>query len=106
MSTEYQAHCLSKHVQFQSRLKVVAFIDEEPWSHRTLINGGRVHYPSELLALVKKYQVKVLIVFDHDKPFNDRALTAQLQKEGVAIITVPRISDPINMHDYILAKLV
>jgi len=40
-----------------------AFIDEEPWSHLTIMQGAKLHYPNELIALCQKHQVQIVIKF-------------------------------------------
>ncbi|CUB03206.1 nucleoside-diphosphate sugar epimerase/dehydratase [Marinomonas fungiae] len=44
--------------------EVVAFIDDEPWTNRTELLGAKVHYPSDMAALVTRKQVRLIIDFD------------------------------------------
>jgi len=54
-------------------IEVVAFIDEEPWNHKTTLLNAPLKYPSELIALCKKHKVNKVVVFTNS--------TIQLSKE-------------------------
>ncbi|WP_290701085.1 hypothetical protein [Amphritea sp.] len=59
----FNSYQLSSMLIDKGLINVVAFIDEEPWSHLNEMNGGKLHYPSELLAMVDRYDVKVVVKF-------------------------------------------
>ncbi|WP_417222642.1 hypothetical protein [Amphritea sp.] len=60
----YPSHQLSQALLETGQYKIVAYIDEEPWSHLTQMNGANIHYPSELLALAEKNRVVAVIKFE------------------------------------------
>lgn len=72
--------------QFQVR----AFIDDEPWNHKTLIEGAPVHYPSEVLALLQKHHACALLqVEDTARPAMDTNLAAELKRLKIPLLTLP-----------------
>ncbi|UTW10613.1 nucleoside-diphosphate sugar epimerase/dehydratase [Marinobacterium rhizophilum] len=57
--------------------RVRAFIDDEPWNHRTRIGDAPVHYPSEVLALALKHRVCALVeVQDNARPASTQHCSA------------------------------
>ncbi len=72
--------------QFQIR----AFIDDEPWNHRTLIEGAPVHYPSEILALLQKHEACALLQVEATaRPPVDAELLAGLRRLKIPLLTLP-----------------
>lgn len=59
---DYPSHRLGTALQ-QRGVQIIAFIDEEPWNHRTEMLGATVHYPSEVAALAERYKVDKVVVF-------------------------------------------
>lgn len=59
---DYPSHTLGVALQNQ-RAEIIAFIDEEPWNHRTKMLGATVHYPSEVGALAERYKVDKVVAF-------------------------------------------
>ena len=59
-------HCyhLAQHLISESNIKIIAYIDDEPWSNRTTLLGSTVRYPSDLEALIIRNDVKLIIDFD------------------------------------------
>jgi len=62
VGTDYLCHKLASSLQ-QRGEAVVAFIDDEPWNHRTLMLGQPIYYPSELKALIEKHKVNTIVAF-------------------------------------------
>ena len=56
------SHALGVALQKQ-RAEIIAFIDDEPWNHRTKMLGATVHYPSEIGALAERYKVDKVVAF-------------------------------------------
>jgi len=59
---DYPSHRLGTALQ-QHDVQIIAFIDEEPWNHRTKMLGATVHYPSEVGALAERYKVDKVVAF-------------------------------------------
>lgn len=59
---DYPSHTLGVGLQKQ-RAEIIAFIDDEPWNHRTKMLGATVHYPSEIGALAERYKVDKVVAF-------------------------------------------
>jgi FlaA1/EpsC-like NDP-sugar epimerase len=43
---------------------IIAFIDDEPWSHRTEMLGAPLRYPSEIESLVQRNKAQAVITFN------------------------------------------
>lgn len=61
---DYSSHNLSKALLETERFQIIAYIDEEPWNHLNRMNGAKIYYPSELLALTKKHRVDGVLRFE------------------------------------------
>lgn len=59
-------HCyqLAQSLLQHRDVEIVAFIDDEPWSNRTELLGAKVHYPSDMVALVNRREVNLIIDFE------------------------------------------
>lgn len=54
LGIDYPSHTLASAL-LKRGARIIAFIDEEPWNHRTKMLGATVHYPSEVGALAERY---------------------------------------------------
>lgn len=62
----HREHMLYKRLEEEGEYHVVFFIDEEPWSHRTLLGRAELRYPVELPALCEKHKIQAIFYcFDH-----------------------------------------
>ena len=59
---DYRSHTLVRALQGRGAT-ITAFIDDEPWNHRTKMLGASVHYPSEVAALAERYSADTLVRF-------------------------------------------
>lgn len=59
---DYPSHTLGRALQ-ERGATITAFIDDEPWNHRTKMLGASVHYPSEVAALAERYSADTLVRF-------------------------------------------
>ena len=48
---------LYQRLEEEGEYKVLFFIDEEPWSHRTRLGSAELRYPVELPALCSKHSI-------------------------------------------------
>lgn len=91
----YSSHVVSQFFNARYQYRVIAFIDDEPWSHRTVINEGVVHYPVELQALVKRNRVGAVIFFEEEKTyFSDSEITSLVDNSALVI----RVPEKIPTH--------
>lgn len=73
-----------------SAFRICAFIDDEPWNHRTRIGDAPVHYPGEVLALTLKHRACALVqVQDNARPAIDAALLQELERQKIPLLTLP-----------------
>ncbi|WP_296060416.1 hypothetical protein [uncultured Amphritea sp.] len=86
IDTGYHSHQLSRALLKSGRYAMVAYIDEEPWNHLNLMNGARIHYPSELQALAEKHRVDVVIKFAGEGWQPDKGCLSALEKIRVKYI--------------------
>ncbi len=56
----------------------IAFIDENPWNHRTLVDGVAVYYPSEITSLCRRHGVRLVLFTE---PESWQRLAPQLTQE-------------------------
>ncbi len=62
IGVDYLVYRICETLNTNSRCYSVEFvIDEEPWNHRTQFAGAELRYPSELVALIKRYRVCAVI---------------------------------------------
>ena len=64
---DYLQHQIGDWLQSQG-WELSCFIDDEPWNHKTKMLGAPLHYPSELVALIKKHQVRLVIQIKNSGP--------------------------------------
>lgn len=101
----YSSHVVSQCFNAGHQYRVIAYIDDEPWSHRTVINEGVVHYPVELQALVKRNFVRAVIFFEDEKSYFSDSEIAALVDKGALIIKVPEKIPTHLKVNYIQTRL-
>ena len=101
----YSSHVVSKAFNAGKEYQVVAFIDDEPWNHRTLINGGIVKYPVELTAMIERKKAAAVIFFEEEKHYFDDAGFRALVELGVPLIHVSEQLKPHAKTAYIRSQL-
>jgi len=84
---DYPSHALGKKLQ-EHGVEIIAFIDDEPWNHRTKMLGATVHYPSELLALVKRYAVSEVVLFDRGSIELEGSVLEQIHRLSARIVRI------------------
>lgn len=84
---DYPSHALGKKLQEQG-VEIIAFIDDEPWNHRTKMLGATVHYPSEVLALVERYTVSEVVLFTSGSIELKVSVLEQIQRLSARIIRI------------------
>ena len=97
----YDCYQLCEALTQQKIAQPIAFIDEEPGSHLTKMQGAKLHYPNEILALSKKHPVQVVIKFTGLGWEPDPPTVGNLAKLKVHLLTL----DPQNTLEQQLTAL-
>ena len=66
-------------------IEVIAFIDDEPWNHKTKLLNAPLKYPSELVALCRKHKVDKVVVFEGGKIELTAEQVGKLEQLGVVV---------------------
>ncbi len=95
----YNSYQLSKALLAIGGYQIVAYIDEEPWNHLSLMNEVKIHYPSELLALAEKNGVDGVLKFEDEGWQPDEGYLAELAHLNIGYIALQKdqcIDEQIN----------
>ena len=84
---DYPSHTLGKVLQARD-CEIIAFIDDEPWNHRTKMLGVTVHYPSEVAALAERYRVDILVRFKGEAVAMPALVQQQLNQLKVKTVEI------------------
>jgi FlaA1/EpsC-like NDP-sugar epimerase len=76
-SQEYGLFC---RLEREREYRVLFFIDEEPWNHRTTIGSAELRYPSELVALCENHQIEAIFYCDEDRVLELPELPCEIVK--------------------------
>lgn len=90
----YPSHRLIELSRRYRGVEVIAVIDDYPWNHRTLVQGVRVYYPSEIAALAARQQVRDLVIFTSAQGLLDTELTSALQTQSLRMHRLDDADDP------------
>ncbi len=90
----YSSHNLSKALLAAGGYQIIAYIDEEPWNHLNRMNGAKIHYPSELLALTKKHRADGVLRFEGEGWQPDSECLIALKKLSVDDIVLNGLLTP------------
>lgn len=82
---DYVQHQIGEWLQSQG-WELISFIDDEPWNHKTKMLGAPLHYPSEILALIKKHQVSLVIQIENSGPELEPLLLDEIEQTTTLII--------------------
>lgn len=101
----YPSHRLAEHL-ISNRLAVpIAFIDDEPWNHRTRMHSAPVHYPSELLALCRKHRVQLVVGFEGEPLQLDSQTLAQLEFNKIRYLSLDPGTSVAQQQQRLLGSL-
>lgn len=102
VGADYSTHCVSSLVLEGNEFEVVAIIDDEPWTHRTIMNGAVIHYPGELLALIERSGAQAVVSFEKEGYMLEHALIVALAASRASYIQVPEeLKTPTEKLNYI-----
>lgn len=79
---------------------IIAFIDDEPWSHKTEMLGVPLRYPSEIDALAQRHNVQAVITFNQREDLLPDECIQQLNSMNRPIVEIdPTLSldEQLNM---------
>lgn len=77
--------------------RAVAFVDDDPALHGSLIGGRCVHPPATLPALLRRYRnAQVLLALPSASRFRRREIVATLENIGAEIRTMPDLADIVS----------
>ncbi len=90
LGIDYGCHQWYQALRAGGDFRICAFIDDEPWNHRTRIGEAPVQYPGELVALVRKHGACAVLQVEGAKtpPIDSWALE-ELETLKVPVLTVP-----------------
>ena len=87
LGIDYPSHTLGRVLK-ERGAEITAFIDDEPWNHRTKMLGATVHYPSEVVALAKRYAVSEIVMFAGNKIELENQVSQQLQQLNLKVTVI------------------
>lgn len=99
----YPSFTLGQAAQASGRFHIVAFIDDEPWNHRTRLMGSTVHYPSELIALIRRHDVHYVVRIEGEPPEIGDELWADILATDVAAVSLPVDATPESHLEQLLS---
>ena len=104
IGTDYLAYHICETLNASGSHYSVAFvIDEEPWNHRTQLAGAELRYPSELAALIKRYDIKAVICTTlTQKDFYTAYIQSALKGCCCAVVTIFEEADSQEIEQQIL----
>lgn len=85
LGTDFEHYQLAEELIKQGTYHIVAFIDEEPWNHKTQLHGAPLKYPSELVAICEKRDITHLFATQQQALKITPEQTKRLNELGVNI---------------------
>lgn len=87
---DYPSFSLTKFLQEEAKdIRVVALIDEEPWTNKTQVHGITVYYPSDLITLIGKYQAELVVTIEGQQPELTPALVQKVATSNATLMSLP-----------------
>ena len=76
--------------------KPVAFIDDDAALHGSTVSGVRVHSPSEMPGLTRRWNIReVMLALPNVSRARRRVIVAQIEKLGVEVKTIASLNDVV-----------
>ncbi|WP_133502553.1 nucleoside-diphosphate sugar epimerase/dehydratase [Marinomonas balearica] len=94
---DYPSFNLASELQRSGDYDIIAFIDEEPWSNKTELLGATLHYPSDISALIYRYDVDAVITFDQTPPFFSAPLLKEINDTKASLVSLNK-DDTLKKH--------
>lgn len=100
---DYPSHELGSALQ-QLGHEIIAFIDEEPWNHRTKMLGSTVHYPSEVAALAERNGATAVVRFKSGNIELPMLVAQKLKQLNVSTIEIDTQAQDLQTQISMLCK--
>ncbi|GGO77899.1 hypothetical protein GCM10011348_08510 [Marinobacterium nitratireducens] len=105
LGIDYGCHQWYQALHAGRDFRIRAFIDDEPWNHRTRIGEAPVQYPGELVALVRKHDACAVLQVEGAKvPPVDSWAREELATLKVPVLVLPARIPP--QPSVLLASLI
>lgn len=107
LGIDYGCHQWYLALQAEKRYRITAFIDDEPWNHRTRIGDAPVQYPSELTALIAKHDACAVVQVDGAvTPTLDSDTRRELARLKIPLLRLPAqlSAQPSRLLDTLRAR--
>lgn len=91
VGVDYLSFKLYKLLKSGTKFTVINFIDDNPWSHKTLLEGITLRYSSELIGLSENNNVKAILCVEEQVLEKIRAeLLKSNNKVTPNVMLIPR----------------
>ena len=98
---DYPSFSFAKYLQEEAKdIQIIAFIDEEPWTNKTQLHGITVYYPSDLITLIDKHQVKLVVTIEGQLPLLAPALKEQVTASNALLVP---LADHTSNEQHVVA---
>lgn len=89
---DFVEHQLAEAI-LEKAANIIAFIDDEPWSHKTDMLGAPLRYPSEIEALAQRHSARAVITFNQRAELLPNESIKQLRSINVPVVQIdPKLS--------------
>lgn len=87
IGTDYASYKLCERIKRDFLTLEVSFIiNEEPWLHKTVLLDAELRYPSEMIPLIRKHNIRrVLCATDHDLIKTQADYGVEITKAGAQL---------------------
>lgn len=88
---------LASALQNSLEYKVVAFVDDNPKTHGTIISGVKIYCPRKIQSLINKYDVeRILLAIPSASRSERKHIIDSLEHLGLPVQTVPGTADLVD----------
>ncbi|WCN16943.1 nucleoside-diphosphate sugar epimerase/dehydratase [Marinomonas mediterranea] len=94
---DYPSFNLASELLKTGCYNIIAFIDEEPWSNKTELLGTTLRYPSDIQALIYRYNVDAVIVFEKTPPIFSESLLREINDTKATLVSLNK-TDTVTKH--------
>ena len=67
---------------------IIAFVDDEPWNHKTEMLGAPLRYPSEIESLARRHKAHAVITFNQREDLLPDECIRQLSSINKSIVQI------------------
>lgn len=84
---DFVEHQLARRL-IEKGANIIAFIDDEPWNHKTEMLGAPLRYPSEIEALAKRHSAQAIITFNQSTELLPNESIKQLNSINIPVVQI------------------